>query len=295
VKDKDIIENYRKYLVIEQRLASLSVQTYLREINSFYYYLFKTAQSFITVEVNDVIEYLSTPRFLKLDVRTISRILSSMRSFFNFLVEDDYRKDNPLLLMEMPKMGSKIPEVFSSDDIDKFLGEIDISTPIGIRDRALFEIIYSCGLRVSEASELCPGQIFLSERIIRVMGKGSRERFVPMGEEAVFWISKYYKESRPFLLKTTKKVDSVFINNHGMRLTRKGMWKKFRNIADRAGLSGKIHTLRHSFATHMLRAGADLRAVQELLGHSDISTTQIYTHLDKDDLKNTHLKYHPAG
>ncbi len=295
MKDKDIIENYRKYLVIEQRLASLSVQTYLREINSFYYYLFKTAQSFITVEVNDVIEYLSTPRFLKLDVRTISRILSSMRSFFNFLVEDDYRKDNPLLLMEMPKMGSKIPEVFSSDDIDKFLGEIDISTPIGIRDRALFEIIYSCGLRVSEASELCPGQIFLSERIIRVMGKGSRERFVPMGEEAVFWISKYYKESRPFLLKTTKKVDSVFINNHGMRLTRKGMWKKFRNIADRAGLSGKIHTLRHSFATHMLRAGADLRAVQELLGHSDISTTQIYTHLDKDDLKNTHLKYHPAG
>ena len=161
--------------------------------------------------------------------------------------------------------------------------------------KVCFELIYSCGLRVSEAVNLELSQIFIREGLIRIRGKGDKERLVPLGDEAESWLRTYLREGRPLLLKGPSGNDRVFLNNRGDGLSRKGMWKRFKGIAKRADVDGKIHTLRHSFATHLLRGGADLRSVQELLGHADISTTQIYTHLNQDDLEQAHKTYHPRS
>ena len=183
--------------------------------------------------------------------------------------------------------------MFSSEEVDTLLDAIDMSTPLGIRDRALFELIYSCGLRVSEAVNMTLDQMFIKQGLIKIKGKGSKERIVPIGDQAIYWLNQYTNNARPALLK--KRVSFVFLNRWGKRLSRKGMWKRFKAIVEQAGLKGKIHTLRHSFATHLLKGGADLRAVQELLGHADIGTTQVYTHLDKEDLKKYHEMYHPRA
>ena len=206
-----------------------------------------------------------------------------------------YRNDDPSRDVERPRIGKHLPEVLEIVEVEKFLDTIDLGTPYGLRDRTLFELIYSCGLRVSEAAELELSQVYLKEGLIRVRGKGDKERLVPLGDEAEKWFRTYLREARPLLLKGPSSNDRVFLNNRGEGLGRKGMWKRFRGIAERAEVDGKIHTLRHSFATHLLRGGADLRSVQELLGHADISTTQIYTHLDQDDLARAHKAYHPRG
>ncbi|MEW5813881.1 MAG: tyrosine-type recombinase/integrase, partial [Spirochaetota bacterium] len=205
------------------------------------------------------------------------------------------REDNPVLRIDMPRLKRKIPAVLSREEVDCFLNVIDTTDMLGLRDRALFELIYSCGLRVSETVELRLGQLYLGERILRVVGKGDRERLVPIGEISIYWLKKYLEEVRPRLRKGVNRIDTVFISSRGTGISRKGIWKRFKEIARKAGLAGKVHTLRHSFATHLLKGGADLRAVQELLGHADISTTQIYTHLEKEDLKSYHRLYHPRG
>ncbi len=292
---KRMIEEYESYLRAELRRADQTVDTYLRECRLFLEHLDKKGVKLCSADNLMVVTYLIERQLDGIDQRTLAKAMSSLRSFFRFLIEEGEREDNPALLVEMPKLQQHIPEVLSVEEVDLLLESIDTSTPIGIRDRTLFELIYSCGLRVSEAVHLRGGNVFPREGVIRVRGKGNKERLIPLGEVSKRWMDIYLHEARPKLTKPGKRSDKLFLSQRGEGISRKGIWKRFKSIVGKAGINGKVHTLRHSFATHLLQGGADLRAVQELLGHADISTTQIYTHLDQDDLHAFHSKYHPRG
>ena len=289
-----LLYRFEAYLLAELQLADRSVRTYLREIKIFFVFLEENRLFLGQVMYEDIQRYLVYRKDEQgIDQRTIAKSISSLRSFFQFCMLEGYCEQNPASRIEIPKMVQRLPGVLRVEEIELILEHIDIQTPHGLRDRALFELIYSCGLRISEAVELALEKVYLDQQIIRVLGKGSKERLVPLGEESVHWLSRYLVEGRPLLLKSP--VPYVFLNHHGRQLSRKGMWKRFKEISERAGVRAKVHTLRHSFATHLLEGGADLRAVQELLGHADISTTQIYTHIDKEALQLYHHDYHPRG
>jgi integrase/recombinase XerD len=300
MKKGDLLREYHDWLLLELRMAENSISTYGGEASMFLLWAAAGGYELSLMGSDDINTYIEARQGVDgseeaLSSRTISRIMSSLRSFFDYLVTTEIRKNNPLDKLKPPRMIHTLPQVMTIEDVDRFLKFIETDSPFGIRDRTLFEIIYSCGLRVSEAVDLILENIFIKEGLIRVIGKGSKERLIPLGEEAEYWLRRYLSESRPLLIKPGKRNSSLFINNRGEGLSRKGMWKRFKEIAAKAGVEGKIHTLRHSFATHLLRGGADLRSVQELLGHSDISTTQIYTHLNRNDLIEAHRKYHPRG
>jgi len=291
-----LLAEYEAYLRHNLRVADSTNATYIAEARSFGRWLDLTSLDPRRLAATDIESYVAGRGSSEsLSARTISRIFSSLRSLFGFLKSIGLRSDNPSLDTERPRVGRNLPRVFELGEIEKFLGKIELDTPFGTRDRTLFELIYSCGLRVSEAVELEISQLHLKEGLIRARGKGDKERLIPLGDEALRWLQRYLSEARPLLLKDSLKLDRVFLNNRGGGLSRKGMWKRFKDIAKRAQVSGKIHTLRHSFATHLLRGGADLRSVQELLGHADISTTQIYTHLNREDLSRAHKEFHPRG
>ena len=293
-QNKECLTRFEDYLRVEVRLSFNSVETYLSECRTFAEYVDSGKMSILEVNSQDIIEYFVHRQLRGASQRTIAKAISSLRSFFRFLIVEKYREDNPMEWIETPRVGRTIPRVFSLEEIDSLLGKINTEKPLGIRDRAMFELIYSCGLRVSEVVELTLSRVYLGESLVRIIGKGNRERLVPMGEEVKYWIKKYLAESRPRLLKK-RKVQALFLNHLGNKLTRKGIWLRFKETARQAGIEGKVHTLRHSFATHLLQGGANLRSVQELLGHSDISTTQIYTHIGKKDLHGYHKEYHPRG
>lgn len=295
MKSDKLLRSYEDYLAVELRLSPQSVETYGRECRFFLGYIRDRGEEIETVGTAEIITYLSDRQIGGMDQRTISKLISCLRGFFDFLVIEKVREDNPTRVIDAPKIPMRIPGVLSIEDVDLFLGSIEIGSPLGIRDRALFELIYSCGLRISEAVTLTTASLFRKEEVLRVVGKGNKERFVPIGGEALLWLDKYCTESRPFLLKAGIPTHFLFINHRGKGISRKGIWKRFKEISEKAGLDAKVHTLRHSFATHLLQGGADLRAVQELLGHADISTTQIYTHLEKEYLKSLHGQYHPRG
>jgi integrase/recombinase XerD len=295
MKHDSILHRYESYLGGELRLSRQTVETYLHECNGFLHYLEERELDSKTVDNGIIIDYLIERQRSGIDQRTLAKTVSSLRSFFRFLTEEEERSDNPALLVELPKVEQKIPEVLSPEEVDLLLESIDTDKPLGIRDRAIFELIYSCGLRISEAVTLKARQVYLDEALIRVQGKGNKERLIPLGEVSTYWIERYIREVWPHLSKKRGKNDALFLSQKGGGISRKGVWKRFKKISRQAGLEGKVHTLRHSFATHLLQGGADLRAVQELLGHADISTTQIYTHLDKDDLRDLHHKFHPRG
>lgn len=291
---KDIINRYSEYLTAELRLAAHSIDTYTTECRVFIEYCLREQKDALAAAAPDIVEYLVARQVDGIDQRTISKILSSLRSFYRFCVLDGLIQGNPAETVEMPRIKRKLPEVFSSEQVEHLLDSCQNDTACGLRDRALFELIYSCGLRVSEAVDISLDQLFIKDGFLKIIGKGEKERLVPIGEHAVFWLKKYIEEARPKLQGALKN-NFVFLNRFGRRLSRKGIWKRFKEIALHAGIEGKVHTLRHSFATHLLKGGADLRAVQELLGHSDIGTTQIYTHVGREDLKEYHHKYHPRG
>ena len=291
-----LAKEYEGYLRHELRVADSTASTYASEIRRFGRWLDGRNLEPASVATEDVEAYAAhRSAGGTLSARTVSRIFSSLGSFFTFLRTAGYRKDDPSRDVERPKIGRHLPDVLEVGEVERFLDSIDLDSPYGLRDRTLFELIYSCGLRVSEAAELDLSQIFLGEGLIRVRGKGDKERLVPLGDEAERWLKAYLAGARPLLARHPSTSDRVFLNNRGEGLSRKGMWKRFRGIAEKADVDGKIHTLRHSFATHLLKGGADLRSVQELLGHADISTTQIYTHLDHRDLERAHRAYHPRG
>ena len=289
---KRILSDFEDYLNAELRLAGISVSTYLVECRIYLEYLERNGQKVGSVTGSDLISFLVERQVSGISQRTIAKTISAVRSLFTFLVLDGTLAANPADLIETPRIPRKIPRVFSRQEIDELFSHFNISTPTGLRDRALFELIYSAGLRVSEAVNLSLDRVFLNEGMLHITGKGSKDRYSPLGEIAVMWLRRYLTEARPILARGNR-VGYLFLNRRGQSLTRKGMWKRFKETADRAGLEGKIHTLRHSYATHMLAGGADLRSVQELLGHADIGTTQIYTHVGEKELKAYHDKYHP--
>jgi integrase/recombinase XerD len=222
---------------------------------------------------------------------TTARDISAIRSFGSFLVHQGIWKENIALLLEKPKVKKTLPKVLTVEQVDSILDSIDTSDPIGIRDRSLFELVYSCGLRISEVSNLLLKNVHLEEKIIFVHGKGDKERLVPFGEPAKDWIVKWLDERKKIV--GNKIVDTLYVNYMGKPISRKGIWKRFKELNVKTGIDAKVHTLRHSFATHLLSGGADLRTVQELLGHSDLSTTQIYTHVDDQMLKEYYDDFFP--
>lgn len=228
--------------------------------------------------------------------RSIARMVSSLKRLYLFSYNQIWLQANPTELLKTPKVAAAIPQVLSEQQVLELMAAPDVTTPLGLRDRAILELMYASGLRVSEVVELPISQLNLSAGLVMVTGKGNKERLVPLGEHAADWLSKYIQFARPVLLKNQVS-DSLFISRIGRKMTRQTLWHRIKNLALEAGISAQLspHTLRHAFATHLINYGADLRSVQLLLGHSDLSTTQIYTHVAKERLKSLHQTHHPRG
>ncbi|MDP2363517.1 MAG: site-specific tyrosine recombinase, partial [Ignavibacteria bacterium] len=219
------------------------------------------------------------------------------KGFFLYLLKNKYILKNPIERISAPKISKKLPVVLEINEVEKILSVPDVEDKYGLRDKAILELFYACGTRVSELINLKVNDLFFNDEIIRVLGKGSKERLIPIGSSAINWISEYLKKSRPLLMKKLKSENYLFLNSRSSKISRMGIWKIIDRYVREAGITKDVHphTFRHSFATHLLEGGADLRAVQEMLGHADISTTQIYTHIDRDYVKQVHKQYHPRG
>lgn len=268
--------------------------TYRQECRTFECFCVERGVAFAHARAADIIDYLVERQRGGIDARTTAKSVSALRALYRFLQAEGIATANPAALIEPPRPTRKLPAVLSPTDVDRVLAAVDTATPSGLRDRALFEMIYSCGLRVSEAVALQVTSLHQDQGFVTVSGKGGRQRLVPLMGAALDWIQRYLQDGRPALARHAGEA-ALFVNRSGRRLTRAGMWKRFQDAAVRAGVGGKLHALRHSFATHLLGGGADLRSVQELLGHADISTTQIYTHVDASDLRDAHRRHHPRG
>ena len=229
-------------------------------------------------------------------MRTLSRRLSSLRQFYGYLVREGEMQHDPTVRIESPRLGRPLPKSLTEEEVEALLQAPDVETPLGLRDRCMLEVLYATGLRVSELVGLMLTQINQRQGLVRVTGKGNKERLVPMGAEALDWLQKYLQDARPLLVKTHA-IDALFPNRRGAKMTRQAFWHLIKRHARLAGISKPLspHVLRHAFATHLLNHGADLRVVQMLLGHSDISTTQIYTHVARERLKSLHAEHHPRG
>ena len=286
---------FSDYLLAERALSRNTISAYTAEVRAYLAFLDGEGKSPESAAAGDVIGYIVKRQLDGVDPRTIAKALSAVRAFYRFLVLEGTVPTNPARLVQSPRVAHRIPRVLGQEEVDRLLSVRGQRDPLGLRDSAVFELIYSCGLRASEAVELTLERVSLTEGVVRVMGKGSRERIVPLGEKARVKLRAYLAEARPTLARHGKPVNQVFLGRGGRKLSRKGLWKNFKKLALAAGLQAKVHTLRHSFATHLLEGGADLRSVQELLGHADISTTQIYTHVSQDTLKRLHEEMHPRG
>jgi integrase/recombinase XerD len=304
VKKQALLERYYSRLIALERRAPLTAETYRFEIRRFLDWLETEnlsaadeksgqAEPERAMGCSDITRYLNHRRTDDgIDSRSVAKAISALRSFFRFLADERLRSDNCAPLLEPPRGTVRLPSVLKKGEADRLLALIDTRTPLGIRNRALYELIYSAGLRISEAVSLNARDLVLAEGLARVRGKGGRERLVVFGPDAVFWLSRYLGEARPAILKSRNSA-ALFVGRGGRRLSRKGIWKNYGSLAKQTGLSSKVHTLRHTFATELLSGGADLRAVQELLGHASIVTTQIYTHVDASFLKDSHRKFLP--
>ncbi|MEN6499720.1 MAG: site-specific tyrosine recombinase [Rectinema sp.] len=287
-----IVRRFQAYLLSSRRRSVLTADVYIRELEMLESFLARQGKTPLDAVGEDLLAYLVARAQAGLQRTTMARIVASLHSFYRFCLSEKLRPDDPSIQIRTPRQDRNIPDVLDSESIEHVLDSIDISTPNGLRDRALFELIYSCGLRISEAAGLTFQQLYLEEKLLRVFGKRRKERLVPFGEEALSWMVRYLTEARPLLEKHGKS-DFVFLNQEGRGITRKGIWKRFSQIRAKSGVKAKVHTFRHSFATHLLAGGADLRTVQELLGHADIATTQIYTHVDEASLGMYHKEYFP--
>lgn len=264
-------------------------ETYLISIKIFLSWLLESNLDLESLSIQDLMKFFVF-RKVQTDETTAAKEISALRSFGSYLVRIGVWKENLGYLLERPRKTISVPKVLSVDEVETLLASIDVSTSLGVRDRALFEVIYSSGLRISEASGLLLQNIYLKENILFVLGKGNKERLVPFGDEAGLWLSKWIEEERPKIV-GMRNVPYVFVNYQGKQFSRKGIWKRFQEIKALSGVESKVHTLRHSFATHLLQGGADLRSVQQLLGHADLATTQIYTHVDNSELKSYHKEF----
>lgn len=291
---EDLLLRFHSDTVSVERLSENSAATYEECAKIFLNWLQSEQVKLAAVNPQVLMSYLIWRRsVLKCDELTIAKDISALRALGSYLVRQNFWEENHAMLLDRPKASRSLPKVLSIEQVDKLLDMIDVSEPLGIRDRALFELIYSCGLRISEAAGLKVENLHLKERLLIVRGKGDKERMVPFGQSAKEKLEQYLMEVRPLLVRN-KVVAEVFVNYKGEPMSRKGIWKNFKALEVKAGLHAKVHTLRHSFATHLLAGGMDLRSVQELLGHSDLATTTIYTHVDDKQLREGHKEFFPG-
>lgn len=297
--DTKLLKNFLSYIRLEKGLSANTLSSYEHDTICYLEYIqLLGIDSFLHCKDTHIIEFLKYLAELGLNARSRARYLSAIKGFNKFLISTGKTEINITENIEMPKLSRKLPDTLSYDEINRIIESPDTSKPAGIRDRAILETLYACGLRVSELINMKQRDIIFEAEIIRVFGKGSKERIVPIGSSALEWISRYQAEARPRFYKSLAETgDILFLNQRGKKLTRMAIWKFVDKYSGEAGLKSRVHPhlFRHSFATHLLEGGADLRAVQEMLGHSDISTTQIYTHLDRDFIKEVHKSFHPRA
>jgi len=290
------LKDYKLYLKIERGLSNNSITSYGLDVEKLISYLDsnKVDVTPLTITKETIQQYIYEIAKV-VNARTQSRVISGLRSFFNYLIFEDYRTDNPLELIESPKIGRKLPDTLSLDDINSLIKAIDLSKPEGERNRAIVETLYSCGLRVSELTNLRISDLFFEEGFIKVTGKGDKQRFVPIVPHAQKYINCYKNEIRNHLTIQKGHEDTLFLNRRGKQLTRAMIFTIIKQLAIKINLNKTIspHTFRHSFATHLLENGADLRTIQLMLGHESITTTEIYMHVDKSHLKNVLHTFHP--
>ena len=292
-----LLDQFLHYLTVEKGLAKKTLEAYSHDLNRFLDYLQeKRIEDVLGATKLDVRAFLLTLRVRKLSNKTIVRNLVAIRTFFRFLTQEGKLESNPVEDLESPQLAKTLPEILSLREVEELLEAPKPQTPLGIRDRSMLEMLYATGMRVSELVSLQMNQLNLEGGYVLLFGKGSKERAVPLGAEAIKRVSDYLKGARQILLKG-KESPFLFLNRSGRKMSRQAFWKKIKTYGRRAGIRKKItpHLLRHSFASHLLARGADLRSVQMLLGHADISTTQIYTHVTGERLKQVHKRHHPRG
>ncbi len=290
---------FKSYLQLERNLSENTISAYQHDLSLFLQFMAerKPAVEIGEITLNDLREFVLEIHQMGLGAYSQSRVISGLKSFFNYLVLEKVITGNPAALLESPKLGTKLPVVLTEKEVLSMLESIDLSEPQGERNRAILEILYGCGLRVSELIGLRLSHLHLKEEIIMVTGKGNKQRLIPIGAVARKHISIYIRQIRAMQIPHKDASDIVFLNRRGGKLSRQMIFLMIKKQAQKAGISKKIspHTFRHSFATHLVQHGADLRAVQQLLGHVSITTTEIYTHLNVDDLKKTILRFHPQN
>lgn len=292
-----LVDQFLNYLMVEKGLSKKTVEAYSRDINRYRIFLDKNkSKNFSELDTPLILKHLILLRKSGLSARSRARHLVAIRGLYRFLLQENVLPNDPARLIDLPKSSLKLPHVFSRKEIVRLLETPDITKPLGIRDAAMLELLYAAGLRVSELINIKLQDVNLEAGYVRIFGKGSKERIVPIGLHAKEKIHHYISSARPLRVKQAPS-PYLFIARAGKPMTRQGFWKLLRRHALKAGFNEKItpHSLRHSFATHLLEGGADLRAVQIMLGHEDISTTQIYTHITRNHLKKLHQKYHPRG
>lgn len=298
MKWETAITNYKNYLRIERSLSDNTIDNYARDLKKLTRYLEQLDKPIDPLQITreDLQEFVYTIA-KEVQARSQARVISGLKGFFNYLVFEDYRTDNPIELIESPKIGRKLPDTLSEEEIDALIDAIDLGKPQGERNRAMLEALYSCGLRVTELISLKLSDLYFEEGFINVVGKGDKQRFVPISEHTQKYINIYRNELRNHLDVKPEHVDILFLNRRGRQLTRAMIFTIIKDLAVKAGIKKNIspHTFRHSFATHLLQNGADLRSIQQMLGHESITTTEIYMHVDRNDLAREMAKFHPRG
>lgn len=296
--DEDIKE-YLHYLQIERGLSLNTRKSYERDLTKYVNFLKEQVkvEKWEQVDRFVVMEFLQKLHEEKSSSASVIRMISTLRGYHQFLRQERKTEHDPMQHIDSPKKAQKLPDTLSVEEVTLLIETPDISTPLGIRNRTILEVMYATGLRVTELIELKMRDLHLSIGLLQTIGKGEKERIIPLGDHAIYWIEKYLEEGRPNLVKPSADIPQLFVNHHGRSLSRQGIWKNLKQIVQEAGIQKNItpHTLRHSFATHLLENGADLRIVQELLGHADISTTQIYTHITKKRMADVYKKHFPRA
>ena len=291
------IKDFKSYLKIERSLSINSVDAYIRDIFKFSEYIKTKNISVLKTNLEDIRGFIKEINKIGISARSQARFISSIKSFFKFLLIEGYISNSPAELLSSPKVGVKIPTVLSIDEVNKLIKSIDLSSKHGERNRAIIETIYACGLRVTELINLKISNIFFKDNFLKIIGKGNKERLCPIANKTLSYLKIYIDEIRNHSIIREKDSDIVFLNNRGSKLSRVMIFLLLKKYAEIAGIKKNIspHTLRHSFATHLIDGGADLRAIQEMLGHQSITTTEIYTHLDKEYLRSNIISYHPRS
>jgi integrase/recombinase XerD len=293
---RQVIEQFLDVQWMERGLSENTLAAYRNDLKGLAAWLSGRGSGIVAARRQDLLDYLSERVIHGARPRTTARLLSSLRRFYRYLVREGQLSGDPTVRIDAPRIGRPLPDSLSEEEVETLLSAPDVGEALGLRDRAMLELLYACGLRVSELVNLSMEQIDLTQGVVRLMGKGSKERLVPLGEEAADWLQRYIAQSRPELAAGAG-ARPLFITRRGRAMTRQAFWYRLRHYAVKSGINKMLspHTLRHAFATHLLNHGADLRVVQMLLGHSDLSTTQIYTHVARERLKELHARHHPRG